>query len=269
MVALRIDPGCKEKFNMSFESLLEPLAQVARDAGSAILRVYATDFDVRHKPDRSPVTDADLQAEQIIVASLSDLTADIPIVSEEAASESAIPAVGELFWLVDPLDGTREFVRRNGEFTVNIALVQNRRPVLGLIYAPALGRLYAGSDRAGSYVESNGQRHRIACRRPPPQGLAIVTSRSNQNPAAWEALLNAATVASHASAGSSLKFGLVASGEVDAYPRNGRTWEWDTAAGHAIVTAAGGHVWTADGSELSYGKPDFANPAFVARGLID
>jgi 3'(2'), 5'-bisphosphate nucleotidase len=253
---------------MSFESLLEPLAGVAREAGAVILDVYATDFDVRRKPDQSPVTDADVRAEHIIVAALARLTPQIPIVSEEAASEAATPAIGELFWLVDPLDGTREFVRRNGQFTVNIALVQKRRPVLGLIYAPALGRLYAGSEEGGSHLEADGQRRRIACRRPPPEGLTIVTSRSHQDPGSWQALLPACTVASQSTAGSSLKFGLVASGEADAYPRTGRTWEWDTAAGQAIVSAAGGHVIGADGAELRYGKPDFLNPGFVARGRL-
>jgi 3'(2'), 5'-bisphosphate nucleotidase len=253
---------------MTFESLLEPLARVARDAGSAILRVYATDFDVRHKADRSPVTDADVQAESVIVAALTQLTPDIPIVSEEAA-ETATPEVGERFWLVDPLDGTREFVRRTGEFTVNIALVQERRPVLGLIYAPALGRLYVGSTEHGAYAESAGQRRPIACRSPSSQGLEVVTSRSHQEPASWRVLLGAKVVASHSTAGSSLKFGLVASGEADAYPRTGRTWEWDTAAGHAIVAAAGGRVMCADGAELRYGKAKFVNPAFVACGKLD
>jgi 3'(2'), 5'-bisphosphate nucleotidase len=254
---------------MSPESLLEPLTRVARNAGSVILRVYATDFEVRRKADRSPVTDADVQAESIIVAALSELTPDIPIVSEEAASEEAAPTVGPRFWLVDPLDGTREFVRRTGEFTVNIALVKERRPVLGLIYAPALGRLYAGSDKEGAYTESAGQRRPIACRRPSSQGLEVVTSRSHQEPASWRALLGAKTVAAHSTAGSSLKFGLVASGEADAYPRTGRTWEWDTAAGHAIVAAAGGRVICADGSELRYGKPNFVNAPFVAYGKVD
>ena len=257
---------------MSFESLLEPLCSVAREAGSAILKIYATDFDVRHKADRSPVTDADLQAERIIVAALSELTPEIPIVSEEAGTTRdsipcAVPA--NEICVVDPLDGTREFVRRSGEFTVNIALVQQRRPALGLIYAPALGRLYAGSDSFGSFFESGGQRRRIECRRPSPEGLAVVTSRSHQDPASWGVLLGARSVAWRLTAGSSLKFGLVASGEVDAYPRTGRTWEWDTAAGHAIVAAAGGRVTCADGAELHYGKPNFVNAAFVARGLID
>jgi 3'(2'), 5'-bisphosphate nucleotidase len=254
---------------MSFESLLEPLGQVAREAGAAILRVYATDFEVRHKADRSPVTDADLQAEAIIVAALSGMMSQVPIVSEEAASEGSAPAAGDRFWLVDPLDGTREFVRRNDEFTVNIALVQHGRPVLGLIYAPALGRLYAGCSGGGAHLEIAGARRPIACRRAPPEGLAVVTSRTHQDPLAWQALLRGRAVASHSTAGSSLKFGLVAAGEADAYPRTGRTWEWDTAAGHAIVAAAGGRVTDAAGAELSYGKADFVNPGFVAYGLID
>jgi 3'(2'), 5'-bisphosphate nucleotidase len=248
---------------------MEPLTRVAHEAGAAILRIYASDFDVRHKADRTPVTDADVQAERIIVGALTALTPDIPIVSEEAASESATPAIGRRFWLVDPLDGTREFVRRNGEFTINIALVQERRPVLGLIYAPALGRLYAGFVEGGAFAQSAGRRRPIACRRPSAQGLEIVASRSHQEPGSWQALLGNRTVASHSAAGSSLKFGLIASGEADAYPRTGRTWEWDTAAGHAIVSAAGGRVTDAEGVELSYGKPNFVNPAFVAFGLVD
>jgi 3'(2'), 5'-bisphosphate nucleotidase len=254
---------------MSFESLLESLTRVARDAGSAILRVYATDFDVRRKADRSLVTDADVEAEGVIVSALSGLTPGIPIVSEEAASEAATPPIGRQFWLVDPLDGTREFVRRNGEFTVNIALIQERRPVLGLIYAPALGRLYAGSVGGGAFAEIAGHRRAIACRQPSPQGLEVVTSRSHQEPASWRALLGTRTIAAHCTAGSSLKFGLVASGEADAYPRTGRTWEWDTAAGHAIVAAAGGRVVGADGADLQYAKANFVNPAFVAYGKVD
>jgi len=258
-----------ENTTMSFESLLEPLVDVSHQAGRAILAIYATDFDVRHKADRSPVTDADLQAEAIIVDALSRLTPQVPIVSEEAASESATPSVGQRFWLVDPLDGTREFVRRNGEFTVNIALVQDGRPVLGVIYAPALERLYTGAIEAGSYAELQGRRRRIACRRPPSDGLTVVTSRWHQGPAPWTGLLRGKAVASHSMAGSSLKFGLVASGEADIYPRTGRTWEWDTAAGQAIVTAAGGQVTDADGNELRYGKANFLNPSFVACGLTD
>jgi 3'(2'), 5'-bisphosphate nucleotidase len=254
---------------MSLKALLEPLVGVAREAGSAILRIYATDFDVRRKADRSPVTDADVQAEGIIIAALAALTPDVPIVSEEAASESATPPIGERFWLVDPLDGTREFIRRNGEFTVNIALVHEGRPVLGVIYAPALGRLYAGSIEGAAFAESAGQRRTLACRRPSAQGLAVVTSRSHQEPAAWHSLLGQRRVASRLTAGSSLKFGLVASGDADAYPRTGRTWEWDTAAGHAIVSAAGGRVTDAEGDDLHYGKAGFVNSAFVAFGLVD
>jgi 3'(2'), 5'-bisphosphate nucleotidase len=254
---------------MSFKSLLEPLTGVARKAGAAILRVYRTDFDVRRKPDRSPVTDADVEAERIIIAALVALTPDVPIVSEEAASEQATPAIGQRFWLVDPLDGTREFIRRNGEFTVNIALVHEQRPVLGVIYAPALGRLYAGSIEDGAFAERAGRRRPIVCRRPSVQGLAVVTSRSHQEPSLWQALLGGRTVASRSAAGSSLKFGMIAAGDADAYPRSGRTWEWDTAAGQAIVSAAGGRVTDAEGAQLRYGKAGFVNPAFVAYGLVD
>ena len=254
---------------MSFEVLLEPLVEVARRAGSTILSIYATDFDVRRKADRSPVTDADLQAESLIVAALAQLTPQVPVVSEEAASESGPPEVDHDFWLVDPLDGTREFVRRSGEFTVNIALVQGGRAVLGLIYAPALQRLYAGSVESGSFLEVDGRRRPIACRRVPSEGLSVVTSRSHEGAGSWEVLLRGRTVAAHVTAGSSLKFGMVAAGDADAYPRTGRTWEWDTAAGHAIVTAAGGRVTDAAGAELRYGKPDFLNPAFVAHGPFD
>jgi len=261
--------GAAAHSTMSFDSLLAPLARIAREAGREILCVYATEFDVRHKADRSLVTDADLRAERSIVAGLRLLTPEIPIVSEEAATEAGSPVVGARFWLVDPLDGTREFVRRNGEFTVNIALIEERRAIVGLIFAPALDKLYAGAAGFGAYVETAAQRRPIACRQPSPVGLAVVTSRSHQDPTAWRALLGTRAVASRSTAGSSLKFGLVAAGEADVYPRTGRTWEWDTAAGHAIVSAAGGRVSDAEGAELRYGKPGFVNPAFVAYGRVD
>ncbi len=251
---------------MDSESLLAPLREVSRRAGSAILGVYATDFAVRSKADRSPVTDADVRAEAIIIEALQQLTPQIPIVAEEAASESAVPAVGERFWLVDPLDGTREFVRRNGEFTVNIALVERGRPVLGLIYAPALDQLYFASAGGGAYIEQGGQRRAIACRTPPARGLSVVTSRWHSDPQPWDPFLNGRKLASQQMTGSSLKFGLVACGQADLYPRMGRTWEWDTAAGQAIVTAAGGSVTDCHGIELRYGKPNFLNPSFIARG---
>jgi 3'(2'), 5'-bisphosphate nucleotidase len=252
---------------MELESLQAPLCEIAREAGGAILRVYRTDFAIRRKSDQSPVTDADVMAEAIILEALSRLTPAVPVVSEEASSESAPPAAGPTFWLVDPLDGTREFVRRNGEFTVNIALIEQGRPVLGLIYAPVPDRLYVGATGAGSLLLAEGRRLPIGCRRPPADGLTVITSRWHADPAPWLDLLRGRAVASHSTMGSSLKFAVVAAGQADVYPRHGRTWEWDTAAGHAILAAAGGRVTDVDGLELAYGKAAFLNPSFVASGL--
>ncbi len=245
--------------------LLDPLASLARAAGEAILEVYRTDFAVRDKADGSPVTEADARAEAIILAGLHELDRQTPIVSEEAAAARDTPPAGS-FWLVDPLDGTKEFIARNGEFTVNIALIHDHQPVLGIVLAPALGRLYAGAAGAGAFVEDGGTRRPIACRRAPPRGLTVASSRSHGDPAALAAFLRGRAVARTLTAGSSLKFCLVAAGEADLYPRLGRTMEWDTAAGDAIVRAAGGSVVDLAGHVLTYGKPGFENPHFVARG---
>ncbi|MGH3072850.1 MAG: 3'(2'),5'-bisphosphate nucleotidase CysQ [Gaiellaceae bacterium] len=251
---------------MSREELLERLLPVAHAAGEEILAVYATEFEVRDKDDASPVTEADERAEALILPALEALTPDVPIVSEEAAAGGVVPEAGSLFWLVDPLDGTKEFVSRNGEFTVNIALVEHGRPVLGVVLVPALERLYAGAVGAGAFVEDERGRRSIACRTPPAEGLTIVSSRSHGDAAALEAFLAGRPIASSVAAGSSLKFCLVAAGEADLYPRLGRTMEWDTAAGHAVVSAAGGRVSAVGGGELGYGKPGFENPHFVAQG---
>jgi 3'(2'), 5'-bisphosphate nucleotidase len=247
--------------------LLERLLPIARAAGDEILAVYATDFAVRDKDDASPVTEADERAEALILRELAALTPDVPVVSEEAAAAGRVPEAGARFWLVDPLDGTKEFVSRNGEFTVNIALVEGGRPVLGVVGVPALGRLYGGAEGAGAFVEDEAGRREIACRPAPEEGLTIVSSRSHGDAGALEAFLAGRRVAASASAGSSLKFCLVAAGEADLYPRLGRTMEWDTAAGHAVVSAAGGRVSAVDGGELGYGKPGFENPHFVVSGL--
>lgn len=248
-------------------TLLERLLPIARAAGAATLEVYATDFEVREKSNESPVTEADHRAEAIILPALAELTPRIPVVSEEAASAGNIPAIDERFWLVDPLDGTKEFIKRNGEFTVNIALIERHEPVLGVVLAPALDRLYAGAVGSGAFMEDKNGRRPIACRAVPAAGLTVVASRSHGDAEALERFLAGRKVASQASAGSSLKFCLVAAGEADIYPRLGRTMEWDTAAGHAVLAAAGGRVTTLDGADLRYGKPDFANPHFVAQGL--
>ena len=247
--------------------LINELLPVARAAGAVIMAVYATDFEVRGKSDASPVTEADEKAEAVILQALQKLTPDIPIVSEEAASAGRIPDVGGRFWLVDPLDGTKEFISRNGEFTVNIALIVDRRPVLGVVFAPALDRLFAGAFGNGAFVEEGNARRSIKVRSVPAEGLTVVASRSHGDAEALEKFLAGRKVASQTNAGSSLKLCLVATGEADIYPRLGRTMEWDIAAGNAVLLAAGGLVRTLDGAELGYGKPDFANPHFYAMGL--
>ncbi|MGH8130041.1 MAG: 3'(2'),5'-bisphosphate nucleotidase CysQ family protein, partial [Steroidobacteraceae bacterium] len=184
-----------------------------------------------------------------------------------AAAAGSAPSAGARFWLVDALDGTRDFVKRNGEFTVNIALVEHGEPTLGVVLAPALGRVFGGAPGLGAFAQKDGERRAIACRRTPAEGLTVVSSRSHEDREALEAFLAGRRVASCNYAGSSLKFCLVAAGEADLYPRLGRTMEWDTAAGHAVLAAAGGRVTGLDGKHLRYGKPQFANPHFVAMGL--
>jgi 3'(2'), 5'-bisphosphate nucleotidase len=257
----------KSNMSESPSHLIEQLITVARQAGDAIMAVYATDFIAHSKDDASPVTEADEKAEAIILEGLTRLTPDIPVISEEAAAAGHIPKVGQRYWLVDPLDGTKEFISRNGEFTVNIALIEDRRPVLGIVLAPALGRLYAGAQGVGALTEDAQGRRVIHCRNVPAEGLTVVASRSHGDTAAMDAYLSGRKVASFKSAGSSLKLCLVAAGEADLYPRFGRTMEWDIAAGHAILASAGGRVTTLDGHTLMYGKVGLENPHFVASGL--
>ena len=250
--------------------LLEQIIGASKLAGLAIMKIYATDFDVAKKSDSSPVTAADEAAEAIILKELARIAPDIPVISEEAASAGHIPNVGNRFWLVDPLDGTKEFISKNGEFTVNIALIDDHAPVLGVVLAPALNRLFAGvvgGVDGGAFVEDNGNRRAIKCRKTPAEGLTVVSSRSHGDAAALDAFLAGRKVASSVNAGSSLKLCLIAAGEADMYPRLGRTMEWDIAAGHAVLRAAGGQVNTLEGSPLRYGKDGLDNPHFVAVGL--
>ena len=246
---------------------LESLASIAREAGELILEVYARDFAVSGKQDNSPVTEADERAERQIVAALQLLSPQIPIVAEEAVAAGRVPAIGPLFWLVDPLDGTKEFVSRNGEFTVNIALVADGMPVLGVVFAPALGQLFAGDVAAGAWLEVDGGRRPIHCRQVPEAGLTVLGSRSHGDAAALDAFLAGKRVAALVSAGSSLKLCRIAAGDADMYPRLGRTMEWDIAAGQAVLVAAGGTVCDLHGTALRYGKHGFENPHFVANGL--
>lgn len=249
----------------SMIELLENVVKVAQSAGQVILDVYNTQFLVLDKADESPVTEADARAEALIVAALRELTPATPIVAEEAVAAGAVPVVGDCFWLVDPLDGTKEFISHNGEFTVNIALVHDGHPVLGVVLAPALGRLFGGLAGHGAFVIDEQGRRPIRCRPVPAEGLTVVASRSHGDPVALERFLEGRTVASLVSAGSSLKLSLIAAGEADLYPRLGRTMEWDIAAGHAVLSAAGGVINCLSGTELRYGKIGFANPHFVAQ----
>ncbi len=258
------------------ESLLESLIACSLEAGQAAMEIYDSDFDVDTKADASPVTAADKAAEQIILAALDRTAPSIQVISEESADPERIKAVERLFFLVDPLDGTREFIKRNGEFTINIALVEDGVPILGIIYAPAIDRLFAASLPTGAFeasispdaVFSMDQTHPIKVGRGSEgHAITVIASRSHGDQA-LDAYLESYTVAQRKSAGSSLKFCLVAAGEADLYPRHGRTMEWDTAAGQAILEIAGGSVVTFDGDPLRYGKlaRGLDNPGFVARG---
>lgn len=257
--------------------LLDQMTKLALEAGAKIMSVYDTDFDTREKADGSAVTDADEAAEAIILAGLAGAAPDVPVLAEEAAAAGDIPALGNRFFLVDPLDGTREFVNRTGEFTVNIALIENGRSVAGVVYAPALNRLYTGGpDGARRYLTTEDHACKddgeaIATRARPGDGLIAVASRSHRSPQTQE-VLDALAVSDCTPAGSSLKFCVVAEGKADVYPRVGRTMEWDTGAGQAVLEAAGGRVHelqgTEDGPVLGYNKKErgFDNPFFIAWG---
>jgi 3'(2'), 5'-bisphosphate nucleotidase len=247
--------------------LLDQVVQIVRGAGAEVMDVYGGAIEVLQKGDASPVTLADQRAEAYITPRLQALAPEVAVVAEEAVAAGHVPQVGTAFWLVDPLDGTKEFIKRNGEFTVNVALVEDGRPTLGVVYAPALDLLCAGGPGLGSWMEQGGQRRAIVCRPAPAEGLRVVASRSHGDNAALEAFLAGRSVAENVSVGSSLKLCLIAQGEADVYPRLGRTMEWDIAAGHAVVTGAGGAVERLDGAALTYGKPGFDNPHFAAWGL--
>jgi len=259
-------------------ALIKDLCRIAFDAGQVIMDVYESEITVAYKDDRSPVTQADARAETLILARLAERAPVIPVISEEAASAGHIPATGREFFLVDPLDGTKEFINRNGEFTVNIALIVDQVPRVGVVYAPALGRLFFSAGpgqafeqsvpvRAPGGIDAAPPPRPLAVAPPAKDGLVVVASRSHRAPET-EIYLERFKVKRFVSAGSSLKFCLIAAGEADLYPRHGRTMEWDTAAGHAVLAGAGGGVTREDGTPLLYGKRDagFANPYFIARG---
>ncbi len=251
-------------------ALLQGLVEASLEAGRAILKVYHSDFAFHMKADASPVTEADTAAEAIILAALARLAPGVPVVAEEECAAGRIPAVGDAFFLVDPLDGTKEFVRRGGDFTVNVALVEQGSPTLGVVYAPELGRLFAGDGSLGvAWSAEMGEAGLGAAMpihvRTPGAAYVVVASKSHATPAI-DAYLEGDAVETRISVGSSLKFCLVAAAEADLYPRPSPTSEWDTAAGHAVLSAAGGRVFGPDGAPLAYGKPGFFNPGFVACG---
>jgi 3'(2'), 5'-bisphosphate nucleotidase len=254
------------------QTLLAEVEAIAERAGEVILGFYSGAVEARAKADASPVTAADEAAEAVILPALAPLLPGVPAVSEEAVAAGKIPDVhgpanpSGRFWLVDPLDGTKEFISRNGEFTVNIALIHDGRPILGVVHIPALATTYGGLVPGLARKRHKGAAQAIHARKAPPSGSIVLSSRSHGDSGALDAFLAAERVGGHRIAGSALKFCLVAEGVADLYPRLGRTMEWDTAAGHAIVVAAGGRVTRLDGSDLPYGKPGFDNPHFVARG---
>ena len=261
---------------MTDDALLENLIPAAQQAGRAAHLIYREGFTVEHKADATPVTEADRASEAIILECLARLAPAIPVVAEESVEEAGgAPAVGREFFLVDPLDGTKEFIHRRGEFTVNIALIRDAQPALGVVYSPVGGMLYAGlvaarrAFRCAFPVDAAaaGPRTPLAVRAVPPEGVTAVVSRSHSTPQT-EQYLTRYVVSRRVSVGSSLKFCLVASGEADLYPRLGPTMEWDTAAGHAVLAAAGGQVLAPDGAPLRYGKPQFRNSHFVAGGAL-
>ena len=257
------------------DELIEALLAAAVAAGRAELDVYRTAFTVTQKADQSPVTAADHAAEKIILEHLARIAPTVPVIAEESAAAGSIPEVGAEFFLVDPLDGTKEFIHRRGEFTVNIALIREHLPALGVVYAPIGGMLYAGNVATGRAFKCShpadattaGLREALRVRPVPAAGITAVVSRSHSTPET-EAYLSHYKVSQRVSVGSSLKFCLVAAGEADLYPRLGPTMEWDTAAGHAVLAAAGGSVLAPGGESLTYGKPDFRNSYFIASGTL-
>lgn len=248
------------------DSPLEEAVDIARAAGVAVLEVYEAELAVRTKGDGSPVTAADERAEGIILERLARIAPHVPIVSEESQDAARSGRAAECFWLVDPLDGTREFLEHRDEFTINIALVEDGMPRVGVVLAPATGRLFAAAPGVGAFVEDAAGRRPIAARQTPEEGATVVASRSHGDAQSLRRFLAGRSVAASLPLGSSLKFCLVAAGEADLYPRLGRTMEWDTAAGDAVLRAAGGCVRDLEGDLLRYGKPGFENPHFVARG---
>ncbi|NEX83499.1 3'(2'),5'-bisphosphate nucleotidase CysQ [Aeromonas rivipollensis] len=249
-----------------FLPAISELEPIARAAGDAILAIYRQPFAVEYKQDESPLTAADQGAHEVIVQALARLTPDIPVLSEESDAETMQARLGwSRYWLVDPLDGTKEFVSRNGEFTVNIALIDHGRPVWGLVYAPVLDKLWYGGKEVGAWRVADGK-HEAIQTRPHGDGEAwrVVGSRNHLSQETLDYLAPFGEI-ELVSMGSSLKFCIIAEGGAELYPRLAPTCEWDTAAAQAVLEGAGGSVTQLDGTALAYNKPNILNPWFVAR----
>ncbi len=249
------------------DALLDIALRAALAGGEAVMRVYADPFEVTHKDDKTPVTEADLASERVIVAMLTAAFPDIPVVSEETVPEAGFESPAARFWLVDPLDGTKEFVAKNGEFAVLIGLIEDGRPVLGVVHGPAVGLTYSAHGPGTAMRRRDGGAFEpIRARAPASEGVVVVHSRSHENSRRLAEFFQGRPVLERKKCGSALKFGVLAAGEADFYPRFGTTMEWDTAAGQAVLEAAGGHVLNLAGAPLGYGKPGLRNDGFLAWG---
>jgi 3'(2'), 5'-bisphosphate nucleotidase len=253
---------------MNDAALLELAAGLASRAAEVILAIRARGFEVSRKADRSVVTEADHAAEAVIVAGLRAAVPDIPVIAEEEVAGGAAYVATPAFWLVDPLDGTREFTDGSDDFAVNIGLVRDGRIRLGVVGVPATGELFGGIVGVGAWKRLGGVETPVHARRVPAEGLTVLASRHHGDTAQMDAFLAGRTVAKTVNFGSSLKFCRLAEGIADLYPRFGRTMEWDTAAPQAVLEAAGGTVCTLDGAPLRYGKPGWENPFFVCTGVV-
>ena len=245
------------------KQLLEVLVVTARAAGAEIVRLVQAGFEVETKGDQSPVTVCDRAAEMIILRALEAAAPGVPVIAEEEVAAGRIPAHDDTYFLVDPLDGTKEFVRGGDDYTVNIGLIVGGQPRLGVVYQPAVDKLWGGLVGEGAFVEEGGTRRCINCR-PLGESRAAVASKSHLNQATVDYLAQVMGLCDHVSVGSSLKFCILAEGKADIYPRLSPTSEWDTAAGHAVLLAAGGRVDGLDGKPLAYGKKAFLNLGFCA-----
>lgn len=251
---------------MPLSSMLSEIIKVADEASTRVLHIYQSDFKVSYKEDESPITAADVASHETIIKGLRNISRDIPILSEEGAqSPWEERKHWRRFWLVDPIDGTKEFTQRTGEFTVNIALIEDGEPVMGVVTAPALKEAFWGIKGEGAHKrDRSGRVHRIHVAEPPAT-KRVVASKNHMNDETRD-FIKALGPHKTVQAGSSLKFCLIAEGHADLYPRMGLTSEWDTAAAHAVLVAAGGDVRKLDGEPLRYGKENVLNPHFIAAG---